>query len=675
MRIQIKEIARSVPGYISIELTIDGSNRFQVEFENPHNAKTEENLEWYFEDYINEPYAADTKVNREKKRIVDYGLDLFNQLFADKKAHGLYKKGLNEGYENMVFEIVSEGEAIEFQSVIWEALRDPDLRSEPLIAKGIGIFRKSLKAPALEAQVKEHPAINLLIVTARPSEENDIGYRTIQRPMVDIIAKTGVRVNPFILRPGTYKALKEHLKEKKGGFYHIIHFDLHGEIFSYEELLEERKEGKAFFSYNHSFGKTLQTFQVRFGREDIEPFDGKKAFLFFETKDKGVAEPATAREVAELIRDARVPICILNACQSAKQEGLSSETSLAKTMQEEGVALVLAMRYSVSVSAAKLLMERLYRDLFRDKPIEDAIASGRRLLHDDKNRHASLGYEIELEDWVLPVIYQRQPVDFKIRTLKREEEEQWLLQKSRMPAFPQFKYEFYGRDLDILKIEKLLLSNNHLLLRGMIGVGKSALLKYLTAWWRITNFREIKNAIYIDFAEKKYSYPQFINTLAKPVFLGFKSKNIKEDGLAYWAAKLLERLNQQPNAIILDNIFEFDNSSIIEFLSRLTGHSFAVYGSVNGEEKLQPVTFKDNIYFLDGLDKNAAFQLAGDIIRTKANKEIKDLIEKNKFETEHLLKLLMGFPLAMEVVLPFLKAMTVGEVLDGFRNGTLNIEF
>ncbi len=97
----------------------------------------------------------------------------------------------------------------------------------------------------------------------------------------------------------------------------------------------------------------------------------EKAFLAFE--DDGAlaimaANPisAEASEIASLLLQYRIPIVILNACQSGKQSG-ASETSLAAKLLEAGAQTVLGMGYSVTVSAAEKMIPELYRRLFDGK--------------------------------------------------------------------------------------------------------------------------------------------------------------------------------------------------------------------------------------------------------------------------------------------------------------------
>ena len=180
---------------------------------------------------------------------------------------------------------------------------------------------------------------------------------------------------------------------------------------------------------------------------------------------------------------------ILNACQSGKQSG-DSETSLAAKLLEAGAQTVLGMGYSVTVSAATLMMRELYRRLFEGKGLDEAILGARRLLHDDKERRAYFRYTIDLEDWILPVVYQHRRADVKLRPFTDTEWADWLDADIAVHKGPDAAYGFFGRDLDVLRIEKRLLTvGNVLLVHGMGGAGKSTLLHHLGGWWQKTGFR------------------------------------------------------------------------------------------------------------------------------------------------------------------------------------------
>jgi len=676
MRIQILELGVSDLGQLQIQLTIGDQQPLEMTIVNPHISRVKDNLEWYFEGYMYEPYIADTKVEKSKKIIFDYGIDLFNQLFRTPETKAQYQEifELETVVENIYFEIVSKNNGgLIFQSIIWESLRDPDIVDKPLIARGIRFYRTSLTKPKLLAKTKIDTVINLLIVTARPAEENDADYRTIQRPIMNILREnSSLKVRPYILRPGTYKALKEHLTEKESGFYHIIHFDMHGAVMEYAELEAQKKADILKYSYQ-SFGKNIQSFQVRFDRTDIEPYKGSRAFLFFETGTQGLAEPTLAKEMGQLLRDFRIPVCLLNACQSAKQDGIDHDTNLGKIIFEEGIELVLAMRYAVSIRAATILMERIYTYFFHDNSIDKAISLGRKRLAEDKNRNAILGQSIELEDWLLPVLYKRNETSF---TLKEESKEERKLRNVREKSLARYPFDppygFIGRDLDIWKIEKLLMNHHHLLLKGMIGVGKTTLLKYLAWWWRATQFRNVKNCIYFGVTEK-FNYLSFLQKIAKEILL---QEEILLTDLNDWELleiDVLAKIGREPYALLIDHVFEFSDERAIDFFTRVGKLSFIVYSSVNKELTLAPKTFKTNTYFLDGLDKEASYEFAKKVLATNTNKTIEYFTENDAIKFERLLKMLMGFPSAMEVILPKLQSMSIDELLQSIQNGTIEL--
>src|SRR5260221_8893739 len=148
---------------------------------------------------------------------------------------------------------------------------------------------------------------------------------------------------------------------------------------------------------------------------------------------------------------------------------------------QAGVQLVLAMGYSVTVSAAELLMKTLYQHLFAGEELSAAIRQARTELYNHKARQAYFEQQIDLEDWLLPVVYQNQPVQVQPREFTPGERAAWFERKAEeeqrySPAEPH--YGFVGRDLDILEIERrLLLKPNLLLVRGIAGAGKTTLLR------------------------------------------------------------------------------------------------------------------------------------------------------------------------------------------------------
>src|SRR5439155_12190132 len=77
---------------------------------------------------------------------------------------------------------------------------------------------------------------------------------------------------------------------------------------------------------------------------------------------------------------------------------------------QAGVGSVLSMGHAVHVEAARVLLDRFYRELVRGTTIGQAIAQGRGALVSANPRWIEYGPRdrtITLEDWFLPHLYQR----------------------------------------------------------------------------------------------------------------------------------------------------------------------------------------------------------------------------------------------------------------------------
>jgi hypothetical protein len=185
-----------------------------------------------------------------------------------------------------------------------------------------------------------------------------------------------------------------------------------------------------------------------------------------------------AKELANLLQNHQIPLIVLNACQSGKQIG-AEDSSLGARLLETGARQVLAMAYSVTVSAAENLMQALYRHLFEGQDAAKALSRGRAELWSQKARRAYYDQTIDLEDWLLPALYEDRPLVFPRRDFTAEESKAWHERQGASYTPPHMEYGFVDRDLDVLAIERRVLAHNLLLVRGMGGAGKTSLLYQL----------------------------------------------------------------------------------------------------------------------------------------------------------------------------------------------------
>ncbi|MFN6271748.1 MAG: CHAT domain-containing protein [Microcystis sp.] len=652
-------------GGFTASLNFDSGNSYPITVTDPFTNQEEKDLEWYFEDWLVFPTLETDKAQKAANSVQNYGENLFKQVFqSNLNAYGEYRdlrKQLSQ------LQIIIESQSPEFQALHWEALKDPDL-PRPFSIDCI-ISRQRRGATVVPVQMATYPTINLLVVIARPNEESDVNYRTISRPLVELVNSSEIPVKIDILRPGTYESLTRHLDEKGEGYYHVIHFDVHGGLMEYEQ-------------YQRQVHGDSWRYQRGWGLEDLAEYEGVKAFLFLEGEEKGQATPVEATELANLLTGKNIPICILNACQSAKQISQESEdyreTSLGSRLMTAGMQAVVAMGYSVTVSAAKLMMKPIYQQLLNGKDLTEAMRKGRLELFNNKQRRAYYNTIIDLEDWLLPVIYCRGKINLNLRPFTPEEEEKYWEHIGNQYVFPLPEYGFVGRDLEILKMEKALLKHNILLLKGMGGTGKTTLLNYLREWWQKTNWAT--HIFYFGYDRKAWTLEQIVHEIGQGIYNRFEQASFQAMNLKARVKKLEQKLRSEAYILILDNLEsvtgqplaiqntlpENEREEIADFLKNLVGgKTKVILGSRSEETWLQRRTFKENIYQLQGLDQESRTELAERILERQA-KSRKNAIKKDDY-FKRLMKLLAGYPLAMEVVLANLKRQSPEEIWQGLQ--------
>lgn len=673
MLITIRE--QDSPDDANAVLRLDQGPEFPVTISDPFSDDEEERLEWYFEKHLRRPFVDQVRAERAAESVEGYGEALFDQVFDDPDAYARYREAYNEhGVDTLRFEI--EGSP-EFHGLHWETLKDPDHpRSFSLDCP---VVRKSRKAPVADARPQESPTINVLVVTARPHREQDVSYRTISRPLVEGLRETDTRVRVDLVRPGTFEALSQHLEaardEHGTSFYHVVHFDVHGALLSYDEL-------------EHGIETDQFLYRQRFGRDEIEPYDGVKGFLFLEGDEPGQPDPVVAGEVAELLQLHGVPIAILNACQSGKQVG-ATETSLGSRLLDAGVQMVLAMSYSVTVTAARRMMQTLYDHLFSERSLSAAVRRARLTLHNEKDRQAYFDQTVELEDWMLPVVYQNRDVELNTRDFVDADEEQAFYER-RAAAYdrPNPEYGFVGRDLDVLHVERRVLDHNLLLVRGMGGAGKTTLLQHLGWWWQRTNF--VDEVFEFAFDEKPWTADQIFHRVGQVLYDPGERDRFQSLPHEVQREKLAGTLRARRHLILLDNTESItggemavgrpldpdERTRLRRFLNELAGGKTVVLlGSRNPETWLTdpddgraPLT-EDHVYPLSGLDPEAASTLAERIL------EAHDATEhRTDDDFQRLLGVLDGYPTALEVVLPNLADEAPEDVLAALQEGDMALD-
>ena len=217
----------------------------------------------------------------------------------------------------------------------------------------------------------------MLYIVSRPADAGFIDPRLTTRALFTALDPLQGNLRLDFCRPPTLPRMEEMLREAQaaGDPYDLVHFDGHG------TFLPELQLGA----------------------------------LCFEKPDDGSGESKTdlvgADRLGDLLAQYKIPLVVLEACRSATVGKAAVFRSVAPRLIRSGVGSVLSMGHAVHVEAARLLLDRFYRELARGATIGHAVAQARELLRLharplDRNR-ARAAASIALQDWFLPHLYQR----------------------------------------------------------------------------------------------------------------------------------------------------------------------------------------------------------------------------------------------------------------------------
>lgn len=400
----------------------------------------------------------------------------------------------------------------------WELLHDT--KSYLFLgARPVRVRRRLPGVEALDVPVVATP-IRILLVTARPEDDacSYLDHRASALPLVEAMESLPGLVKIHVLSPPTLKALSAELdrarNERKP--YHVVHFDGHG-VFSREVGL-----GGLCFENPEDTGKLEK-------RRHVTVF---------------------TNELGPLLRDHRIPLVFLEACQTAQAEKASE--SVASELLKVGVASVVAMSHSVLVETARRFVEVFYEALADGKRVGDAMLAGQRALKDDTFRGRIFGAgELRLEDWFVPVLYQEKddPQLFKVTPAKQTLEDFQARLATRLgDVAAEPKTGFIGRSRELLALQRLLREERYAVVRGQGGEGKTALAAEFARW--IVRSQQMHRAAFIS-VETYGNQRAVVDALGKQLV----KRDFSAAGDLENAIKEVERaLREQPALLVIDNM-------------------------------------------------------------------------------------------------------------------------
>ena len=381
--------------------------------------------------------------------------------------------------------------------------------------------RRQLPNRTTQGALQTEPPIRVLLVSPRPEDERAgyIDHRVSARPLVEALGSLGALAELTLLTPPTFPALGDELERARaaGTPYHVVHFDGHG-------------------VYDPAHGLGALVFEEP--ADAHKPADRRSALV-------------DAQQIAGTIRDHRVPLFFLEACQSAMSD-TTPTASVAGQLLQNGVASVAAMSHTVLVETARRFVSAFYKELMQGASVGQAMFAGRRDLFGDAFRGKVFSGELRLQDWFVPVLFQEEQDPQLVRGVPAEHvqavvRQERALRLGDLPPAPE--HTFVGRSRELLVAERLLARERYVVVVGEGGEGKTTLAAELARW--LAQTRRFARAVFVPFDKTGDARTALweIGRQLVPGFLSEAGQDPKE------ARLLVERaLTDEPVVIVLDNL-------------------------------------------------------------------------------------------------------------------------
>jgi tetratricopeptide (TPR) repeat protein len=456
-----------------------------------------ERVRWYLEDYLEYPIdPAPTIAAQVEANLVTLGRELFGQVFAGREATRLWDRA-EPGLAGMRVEVVTDVEGA--TAIPWELLRDP-LTNTPLALRA-GAFVRSNPQPArlLTPPDQAVERLRVLLVICRPGGRDEVPFRSVASHLVRVSDDARQAFDLDVLRPPTFARLGQVLRTAadRGQPYHVVHFDGHG---TWIDLARLQDDG----------GGESGLSRIRYG----DPRGGAHGYLLFEEPGvPGNLRYVNGPELGDLLAQTGVPVLVLNACRSAHAELATTPQeaaqqveatpedpharvraygSLAQEVIDQGVAGVVAMRYSVYVVTAARFVGELYASLLAGHRLGEAVSRGRQHLAADPTREVTLR-PLSLQDWMVPVVYEAGPLpvvaipaggQLSIEVGRAASGRGEVEAETTLPSPPEVG--FYGRDETLLALDRAFDTQPVVLLHAYAGAGKTTTGAEFARWYQRT---------------------------------------------------------------------------------------------------------------------------------------------------------------------------------------------
>ena len=367
------------------------------------------------------------------------------------------------------------------------------------------------------------PPIRVLLITSRPEDEacGYLDHRASALPLVAATEELGEVLRLSLLHPATYPALEAELAraQQAGEPYHVVHFDGHG--------VYDRRVGLGGLCFEDP--------------SDSHKLTGRRH------------QTVCTNQLGPLLNNYRIPLVLLEACQSAQAEAGSE--SVASELLQRGVVSVVAMSHSVLVETARRFVAAFYAELAKGQRVGQAMLAGQRALHSDPSRGQRYGIgELKLADWFVPVLYQEKadPQLFTATPAPQTQEDLRSRLRARLGAVPPEPVDtgFVGRSRDLLALERLLRQERWAVVRGQGGEGKTALAAELARW--LVRSQQVRRAAFVS-VELCSHKDAVLDALGRQL-VGADYSAAKYDSPEQALLPIERALREQPTLLVIDNM-------------------------------------------------------------------------------------------------------------------------